>query len=87
MIRNLIATIALPIVIAACAAPTGNTAKQTPTDAEVEAYNARVAPEDRIICRRETPVGTNIPKRVCRLQRDVNETAAFHRQELRRALH
>ena len=66
--------------------PEGNGAKLTPTDAEVEQYNARVAPEKRIVCRLEKPVGTYISKRVCRLQADVDATSALHRQQLRRVL-
>jgi len=57
-----------------------------PTDAEVEQYNASVPPEEHIICRMEKPVGTNIPKRVCRYVRDVAETSDFHREQLRRVL-
>ena len=74
------------LTLAACAAPTGNTAKWTPTDAEVEQYNAQVPPEEQIVCRKETPVGTYVPRRVCRLQVDVDATEALHRSELRRVL-
>ncbi|MEC7126301.1 MAG: hypothetical protein VXW46_05020 [Pseudomonadota bacterium] len=66
--------------------PKGDSAKLTPTDAEVEQYNARVAPEERIVCRLEKPVGTYIAKRVCRLQVDVDATSSLHRQQLRRVL-
>ena len=66
--------------------PKGYSAKLTPTDAEVEQYNARVAPEERIVCRLEKPVGTYIAKRVCRLQVDVDATSSLHRQQLRRVL-
>lgn len=66
--------------------PEGDSAQFTPTDAEVEQYNARVAPEDRIVCRQEKPVGTYIAKRVCRLQVDVDATSSLHRQQLRRVL-
>ena len=54
--------------------------------AEVEQYNASVAPEQRIVCRSETPVGSNIPVRTCRLAIDIDETSTFHREQLRRAL-
>ena len=72
----------------ACAVspPKGDSGQLTPTDAEVEQYNARVAPEDRIVCRQEKPVGTYIAKRVCRLQVDVDATSSLHRQQLRRVL-
>ncbi len=57
-----------------------------PTDAEVEQYNTQVATEDRIVCRQEIPVGTNIPQRTCRLVVDVEETSDFHREQLRNVL-
>ena len=89
--KNLI-RMSLPIfVLLGCqsctvAPPNGDSALLTPTDAEVEQYNARVAPEDRIVCRNEKPVGTYIAKRVCRLQVDVDATSSLHRQQLRRVL-
>ena len=55
-------------------------------NAEVEQFNASVTPEERIVCRDERPVGTNILHRVCRYVRDVEETSAFHRDQLRRVL-
>jgi hypothetical protein len=57
-----------------------------PTPAEVEQYNAMVPPEERIVCRSEIPVGSNIPVRKCRLMSDIDETSTFHREQLRRAL-
>lgn len=77
----------LALSLAACLGPPG-TAKtqQTPTDAEVESYNARVDPDERIICRTETPVGSFIPRRVCRLQAAVDSASDQTRTELRRVL-
>jgi hypothetical protein len=60
--------------------------RRLPTDAEVEQYNATVPPEERIVCRNEIPVGSNIPVRKCRLIADIDETSHFHREQLRRAL-
>jgi hypothetical protein len=78
----------IPLGWEACAVspPEDDSGQFTPTDAEVEQYNARVAPEDRIVCRQEKPVGTYIAKRVCRLQVDVDATSSLHRQQLRRVL-
>jgi len=75
------------LVLSACAVPPEE-AQQTrlPTDSEVEQYNASVEPEDRIVCREEIRVGTNIPERICRLVRDVEETSTFHREQLRNVL-
>jgi len=90
--RCLVIIINLTVLLTACAAvePQPDVDQQAPrrlpTDAEVEQYNAQVDPDDRIVCRRETKVGTNIPRRVCRLVRDVRETSAFHREQLQRAL-
>lgn len=79
--------LALPLFLIACTAPNPVPAEpRLPTDAEVEQYNASVAPEERIVCRKELPVGTNIPKRLCRLVKDVEETSQFHRDQLRRSL-
>ncbi len=72
---------------AACAAEPGDSApSRLPTDAEVEQYNALVPPEERIVCRRERQVTSTIPRRVCRLVVDVEETSIFHREQLRRVL-
>ncbi len=73
--------------LSACLGPPGSAStQQTPTDAEVEAYNARVDPEERIVCRTETPVGSFIPRRVCRLQAQVDSASDQTRTELRRVL-
>ena len=77
------------LTLSACAVLEPTEEQQTrrlPTDAEVEQYNASVTPDERIVCRDETKVGTNIPVRVCRLVRDVEETSAFHREQLRNVL-
>jgi hypothetical protein len=78
----------LPCWLLACAVPEGtqSPARRLPTDAEVEQHNASVAPEERIVCREEIPVGSNIPKRVCRYVKDIEETSEFHRAQLRRVL-
>jgi hypothetical protein len=78
----------LIVALNSCAAveETNQPARRLPTDAEVEQYNAQVAAEERIICRQETKVGTNIPQRVCRLVVDVEETSDFHREQLRNVL-
>lgn len=81
------AVAALLLSVACCTAPQAQqVARRLPTDAEVEQYNAQVAPEERIICRDETAVGTNIPQRKCRLVRDLEETSTFHREQLRNVL-
>lgn len=86
-IRCKILLLSLPLLLFACVGPNPNASNSRPlTDAQVEQYNASVAPEERIVCRREIPVGTNIPKRLCRRVKDVEETSQFHRDQLRRAL-
>lgn len=59
---------------------------RVPNDAEVAQYNASVPPEERIVCRDETPTGSNVPRRTCRYIRDIDETSRFHREQLRRVL-
>jgi len=79
--------VVMTVFLAACSTtPVTQPEKRLPTDAEVEQYNASVAPEERIVCRIETPIGSNIPKRVCRLVVDIEETSTFHRDQLRRSL-
>ena len=81
--------VVVSVILVACAVPpqqVAETQHRLPTDAEVEQYNASVDPDDRIVCRDETRVGTNIPERVCRLVRDVEETSTFHREQLRNIL-
>ena len=75
-----------PLLLACVTANPESTEPRQPTDAEVEQYNASVPPDERIVCRREILVGTNIPKRLCRLVKDVEETSEFHREQLRRVL-
>ncbi len=79
----------LIMLLTSCSSLIGDqsqTVRRAPTPAEVEQYNAMVPPEDRIICRNEVPIASSIPRRVCRLARDVEETSTFHREQLRRAL-
>ena len=76
------------ILLFSCAVPPGESQQATrlPTDAEVEQYNAQVPPEERIVCREEVAVGTNIPQRKCRFIRDIEETSRFTREQLRNVL-
>ena len=72
--------------LVACSQLEGTAQERMPNDAEVAKFNASVAPEDRIVCRKETPIGTNVPRRVCRYIRDIDATSLFHRDQLRRVL-
>lgn len=84
-----LATAIVCMLLSACLTPeqaAERAARRPPTPAEVEQYNAMVPPEERIVCRTEIPVGTNIPVRKCRLISDIDETSLFHREQLRHAL-
>ena len=74
------------ILLSACSTNPAGYIRTLPTDAEVAQYNASVEPEERIVCRRETPVGSNVPCRVCRYVRDIEDTSRFHREQLKRVL-
>jgi hypothetical protein len=74
------------LVLGACAGISNEPLRQLPTDAEVEQYNASVPPDEHIVCRMERSVRSNIPRRVCRYVKDIAETSAFHREQLRRVL-
>ena len=83
------ATVSCLAVLLSCSLPPPDESRVTqrlPTDAEVEQYNAQVEPEDRIICRDETPVGTNIPQRRCYYAQEFEEVGRFHREQLRNVL-
>lgn len=94
--KQLFLAILFGIILTACATPQTEvdgeatqqeqTQRRLPTDAEVEQYNAMVEPHERIVCRDEVNVGSNIPVRRCRLIIDIDETSTFHREQLRRAL-
>ena len=73
-------------LLSACAVEPGGYVRKLPSDAEVAQYNASVEPDERIVCRRETPVGTNVPRRLCRYIRDMEDTSRFHREQLKRVL-
>lgn len=81
------AILALLLVLAGCSAPAERPDRRLPTDAEVEQYNALVPPEEHIVCRSERGVSSNIPRRVCRRVKDMQETSELHREQLRRALY
>ena len=84
---SVLLALACVTLLASCAVdPSENNGRRLPTDAEVEQYNASVEADDRIVCRQETPIGSNIPRRLCRLVRDIEETSAFHREQLGRGL-
>lgn len=88
-LRQLTAVMITCALLSACLTPEQAAERQgrrVPTPAEVEQYNAMVPPEERIVCRNEIPTGSNIPVRKCRLISDIDETSAFHREQLRRAL-
>ena len=73
------------LLLGACAMEPATPIKM-PTDAEVEQYNASVAPEERIVCRDEVTVSSNIPRRLCRRISDMQSDSVFTRGELRRIL-
>ncbi|MDC1118980.1 hypothetical protein OAT28_00185 [Gammaproteobacteria bacterium] len=73
-------------LLSACALNSDGYVRKLPNDAEVAQYNASVEPEERIVCRLETPLGTNVPRRMCRYIRDIEATSRFHRDQLRRVL-
>ena len=74
------------ILLSACSTNPAGYIRTLPTDAEVAQYNASVEPEERIVCRRETPDGSNVPRRVCRYVRDIEDTSRFHREQLKRVI-
>ena len=86
LLRFRVAIFAGLSLLSACAVEPGGYVRKLPSDAEVAQYNASVEPDERIVCRRETPVGTNVPRRLCRYIRDIEDTSRFHREQLKRVL-
>ena len=86
LLRFRVAIFAGLFLLSACAVEPGGYVRKLPSDAEVAQYNASVEPNERIVCRRETPVGTNVPRRLCRYIRDMEDTSRFHREQLKRVL-
>lgn len=81
--------IPLFLALVSCVSPNSEEVREIqrmPTDAEVEQYNAKVTPEERIVCRNEVPVGTNIPQRRCYFVQELEEIGRFHRRQLRNVL-
>lgn len=73
------------LLLAACVAPEDSN-RMFPTDAQVEAYNAQVDPEDQIVCRTEKPTGTRIPRRRCRTVGSMDDLEDFSKTLMRRIL-
>jgi hypothetical protein len=75
------------VALIACAQTnTTSPASELPSDAELEQYNAQVPPERRIVCRMETPINSNIARRVCYEARDIKEATDFHQEQMRRII-
>ncbi len=54
------------------------------TNEEIEAYNADPKNTDKIVCIKENPIGTRIPKRVCSLQSSIDERTRQDQQSLQK---
>lgn len=84
----IVAAVLVAVIILPACSQTGarSSSPRLPTDAELEQYNAQVPPERQIVCRMETPVDSNIARRVCREVRDIEEASDFHQEQLRRII-
>ena len=68
--------IAIGLFVFGCAAAQERARINNMSDEEVEAYNADPNNTDKIICKKEKPTGSNIPRRICRKQSWIDERAA-----------
>ena len=59
-----------------CAAMQEQARLNSLTDEQVAEYNADPNNEDKIVCNEEKPIGSNIPKRTCTKQSDLDERTA-----------
>lgn len=84
--RNFLSIMAISLMLVTCSAGPESQSFSTPTDAELEQYNASVSPEDRIVCSKERPVGSRISQRVCRRVGDVELTSFLSQRTWRRII-
>ena len=51
---------------------------------QIEAYNNNPNNTNKIVCKKEKPVGSHLPTRVCRLQASIDDRSQQDQEELRR---
>ena len=83
--------IAIFVMVSGCATGGGNAVseKEQAEDAAVVEYNATVEPEERVVCTRERVSGTNIARKICRTERQIEEEREHAREamdEIRRTV-
>ena len=74
--------LALCLFALGCAAMQEKTRINNMTDEEVAAYNADPNNTDKIVCRKEKPTGSNIPRRVCRKQSWMDDRTDQDQREI-----
>lgn len=60
----------------------GNNRLEGLTDEEIEAYNSDPSNTDKIVCTEEAPIGSRIPKRVCRKESAIDSRSRMDQQAL-----
>ena len=87
MVRTLISLAPVLLLASACAtssAPAGASALKAQSSATPQAGTAAVAAEDqKLICEMERPVGSNIPKRVCRTKAQMDREREAAQDKMR----
>jgi hypothetical protein len=74
--------IILSILFFSCTSPHRITSLNKLSKEEIEAYNNDPSNTDKIVCIKESPVGTRIPKKICRMQSTIDERTKKDQQSI-----
>lgn len=88
MARTLISLASVFFLASACAtssAPAGSSALKAQTSATPQSKTVAADDDDKLICEMERPVGSNIPKRVCRTKAQMDREREAAQEQMREA--
>jgi len=82
MMKNLLILFLLVVVFAyfGCASTQQVNRLNNLTDEQIAAYNSNPKNTDKIVCTKESQIGTRIPKRVCRKESAIAQRARADQQ-------
>ena len=53
------------------------------SDKEIKTYNSNPNNTNKIVCKKEMPIGSRIPERVCRMESSIDERSRQDQQSLK----
>lgn len=75
----------LILAAAGCASTSSKTTNlDRLSDAEIEAYNNNPNNSDKIVCRKETIIGSRLPERVCYMESSLRDRSQKDQESLRK---